>query len=150
MSNDEWSGSRRWTPAEATASLPLVRRISDDLRVAYRRWRQAVEAFEYATSGSRVNAPNPEAERLMADAQTQASEVESLQRELGKLDIRVAQLEHGVLAFRSERGGEITSLYWWPGAVAPGYDWPEGVPSKATATSWPSRAHDVEGKRSRA
>jgi hypothetical protein len=136
-----WQGSRRWTPADATASLPLVRRISDDLRLTYRRWRQAVEAFEYATAGSSVSSPSREADRLMTDA---------LQHELAKLDIRVAQLEHGVLAFRSERGGEITSLYWWPGAVAPSYDWPDAVPSNATESSWPSRAHDVAEKRSRA
>src|SRR5689334_4889630 len=60
-----WHGSRRWTPAEATASLPLVRRISDDLRSSYRRWRQAVEAFEYATAGSSVTSPSAEADRLM-------------------------------------------------------------------------------------
>jgi hypothetical protein len=142
----DWPGARRWTPAEATASLPLVRRISDDLADAYRRWRQAVEAFEYASAGS----PTPETERLMADAQKLAAEVEGLQRELAKLDIRVAQLEHGVLAFRGEREGETVALYWWPGAVAPGYDWPEGVPSNATLTSWPSRAQDVAEKRSRA
>ena len=145
-----WHGSRRWSPAEATASLPLVRRISDDLRSSYRRWRQAVEAFEYATAGSSVTSPSAEADRLMKDAQSLASEVEGLQHELAKLDIRVAQLEHGVLAFRSERSGEVTSLYWWPGAVAPSYDWPDEVPSNATVTSWPSRAHDAEEKRSRA
>jgi hypothetical protein len=150
--NDEthWHGSRRWTPADATAALPLVRRISDDLCVAYRRWRQAVEAFEYATAGSSVTSPSREADQLMSDAQGLAGEVESLQHELARLDIRVAQLERGVLAFRSARGGEITSLYWWPGAVAPSYDWPDEVPSNATVTSWPSRAHEVEEKRSRA
>lgn len=147
MSGDTaWQGTRRWTPAEATASLPLVRRISDDLRDTYRRWRQAVEAFEYASAGS----PTPEAERLMADAQKLAADVEGLQRELARLDIRVAQIEHGVLAFRGERAGETVSLYWWPGAVAPSYDWPDSVPSNATLTSWPSRAQDVAEKRSRA
>ena len=80
MTDDEtpWPGTRRWTPAEATASLPLVRRISDDLGDAYRRWRQAVEAFEYASAGS----PTPEAERLMADAQKLAAEVEGLLRQV--------------------------------------------------------------------
>jgi hypothetical protein len=145
-----WQGSRRWTPAEATAALPLVRRIADDLGDSYRRWRQAVEAFEYATGGSSATAPNPEAERLMSDAQALATEVEGLQRELAQLDIRVAHLEYGVLAFRSERGGDITSLYWWPGAVAPSYDWPDEVPSKGMSSSWPSRAHVVAEKRSRA
>lgn len=145
-----WYGTRRWTPAEATASLPLVRRIADDLRTTYARWRQAVDAFEYATSGARAAAPNAEADRLMADAQALAGEVEALQGELAALDIRVAQVEHGMLAFRSERSGEIVPLYWWPGGVGPSYDWPDGVPLNGTSSSWPSRAQDVAEKRSRA
>lgn len=145
-----WYGTRSWTPAEATAALPLVRRIADDLCGTYARWRQAVEAFEYATSGARAAAPNAEADRLMVDAQSLAAEVEALQAELARLDIRVAQVEHGVLAFRSERSGEVTALYWWPGGVAPSYDWPDSVPANGTSSSWPSRAQDVAEKRSRA
>jgi hypothetical protein len=145
-----WTGTRRWTPTEATAALPLVRRIADDLRATYRRWRQAVEAFEYATGGARVAAPSAEADRLMADAQVLAGEVEALQAELARLDIRVAQIEHGVLAFRSERSGEVVSLYWWPGASGPSYDWPDTLTANGTSTSWPSRAHDDAANRSRA
>jgi hypothetical protein len=145
-----WAGGRTWTPAQAAAAIPLVRRIADDLTSAFRRWQQAVEAFEYAASGSSVNAPSTEADRLMADAQRLATEVDGYERELAKLDIRVAQVSHGLLAFRSERGGDVVPLYWAPGLGEPGYDWPDSVPENGTSISWPSRAHDVAAKRSRA
>ncbi len=149
-----WVGGRTWTPEQATTALPLVRRIADDLISAFRRWQQAVEAFEYAASGSSVTSPSAEADRLMADAQRLAAEVDGYERELSKLDIRVAQVSHGLLAFRSERasegGSNVVPLYWAPASGEPSYDWPESVPANGTSTSWPSRAHEVAAKRSRA
>ncbi len=149
-----WVGGRTWTPEQATGALPLVRRIADELVSAFRRWEQAVEAFEYAASGSTVTAPSAEAAQLMADAQRLAAEVDGYERELGKLDIRVAQVSHGLLAFRSERvtddGRDIVPLYWAASGGEPGYDWPESVPTNGTSTSWPSRAQDVAANRSRA
>jgi hypothetical protein len=145
-----WHGGRVWTPAEATAALPLVRRIADDLVGAYRRWQQAVEAFEYAVAGSSAVAPNPEAERLMSDTEKLAEEVEGFRRELARLDVRVAHPAHGLIAFRSERNGRVVPLYWWRGAVAPSYDWPDALPGNGTSISWPSRAQPVAENRSRA
>lgn len=145
-----WTGDRVWTPGQATASLPLVRRVVDDLAGGYVRWREAVEAFEYATSGTTVGAPSADADRLMAEAQRLAGEIDDLRRELTSLDIRVVRLEHSLIAFRSDRGGAIVPLYWAPGSVAPSYDWPDSVPAYGTSTSWPSRAPLVAGKRSRA
>lgn len=145
-----WRGNRVWTPAQATAALPLVRRVVADLGDAYLRWREAVEAFEYATSGTTVDAPSPDADRLMAEAQGCAAEIDGLQGELTSLDVRVARIEYGLIAFRSEREGEIVSLFWAPGSVAPNYDWPDSVPAYGMSTSWPSRAPFVAGNDSRA
>ncbi|MDA1081142.1 MAG: DUF2203 family protein [Gemmatimonadetes bacterium] len=145
-----WWGSRTWTPAEATAALPLVRRIADDLGESYTRWRAAVEAFEYATSGAKADAPSPDADRLMAEAQALAAQIDDLQGELTSLDIRVARLEHTLIAFRSEKDGVIVPLFWAPRSVAPSYDWPDSVPAYGMSTSWPSRAPIVSGNRSRA
>jgi hypothetical protein len=143
-------GQRTWTPHEAAAALPLVRRIVDDLVNGYRRWREAVEAFEYATSGTRADAPSGEADRLMIDAQRFAAEIDGLRNELARLDIRVTRVDHGLVAFRSERDGLVVPLLWAPAMPAPSYDWPAGVPAYGTSISWPSRAQLVAGKRSRA
>lgn len=143
-------GGRRWTPTEATATLPLVRRIVDDLVGSYRAWRKAVDAFEYASAGAPVGAASPAAEQLMTDAQSLAGEIDSLRGELARLEIVVVRVEHGVVGFRSRLRDSAAMLYWLPGADSPSYDWPVGVPEKGTSTSWPSRAQVVAGKRSRA
>lgn len=147
----DWPGARTWTPAEATAALPLIRRIADDLVRCYRHWREAVDAFEYATGSTTAGAPTAEADRLMADAQARATEIDGFREELERLDIRVVRVDEGLLAFRSTREtGAIAPLFWAPGRPGPSYDWPDTAPAYGTSTSWPSRAHDVAGKRSRA
>lgn len=144
-----WHGARTWTPAEATAALPLVRRIADDLARSYRGWRAAVDGFELASGLAPV--ANADAERLMADAQQHAAVIDGLREELARLDIRVIRVEDGLLAFRSEReAGTIVPLYWAPGSPAPTYDGTGAEVANGTSTSWPSRAHDEAGKRSRA
>lgn len=146
-----WLGSRTWTPAEATAALPLVRRIADDLVGCYRRWRAAVDAFEYAVAAVAPGGSDAEAERLMAEAQTRAAEIDELRAELERLDIRVIRVEAGLLAFRGmQEPGVVAPLYWAPWCVAPTYDLPGRASVCGTSTSWPSRAHHVAGKRSRA
>ena len=145
-----WAGARVWTADVAAGALPLVRRIVDDLVHGYRRWREAVEAFEYATSGSRADAPSGEADELMKVAQGLAADIDGFQSELARLDIRVMRVDQGLVAFRSERAGEIAPLYWTPGATAPTYDGPDATSAYGTSISWPSRAQVVAGKRSRA
>jgi hypothetical protein len=126
---DSRPGARTWTPEEAAGALPLVRRIVDDLVVCYRRWQEAVEAFEYASSGSRADRPDAEAERLMAAAQALAGEIDGFREELARLDIRVMRVDRGVIAFRSVRDGDVAPLFWMPGAGAPAYESPDSVPA---------------------
>lgn len=145
-----WDGTRVWTPEAAAGALPLVRRIVDDLVVGYRKWREAVEAFEYATSGSRADAPSSEADELMKVAQRLAADIDEFQTELARLDVRVMRVDQGVVAFRSERDGDIVPLFWSPAAAAMTYDGPDADSAYGTSISWPSRAQVVAGKRSRA
>ena len=145
-----WNGTRVWTPEAAAGALPLVRRIVDDLVQGYRQWRDAVEAFEYAASGSRADAPSSEADELMQVAQRLAADIDGFQSELARLDIRVMRVDQGVVAFRSERDGDLVPLFWSPGAAAPTYDGPDADTVYGTSISWPSRAQVVAGKRSRA
>lgn len=145
MSSDDapWWGRRTWTPAEATAALPLVRRIVDDLVATHTRWRATVDAFEIATGSAAASAPSAEADRLMAAAQTLAGEIDALRAELADLDIRVIRVERGLVAFRSSRAGEVVPLYWSLVATEPSYDAPDPADGKGTSTSMPSRAHEV-------
>jgi len=149
-SDASWFGRRVWTPGEAAAALPLVRRIVDDLVDCYRRWQDAVEAFEYAAGAARPDEPHGTAERLMGDAQALAAEIDGLRDELEALDIRVTRVDRGLVAFRGESDGQVVPIFWAPEMPAPSYDWPDSVPAYGTSVSWPSRAQVVAGKRSRA
>ena len=144
----EWRGARAWTPDEAVAALPLVRRIVDDLMVHYGAWRQAIEAFEYANAGT--TAVDGEAEQYMRVAQGLAGDIDGFRAELTALDVRVMRADSGLVAFRSMRGGAVVPLYWAPIMAAPDYAWPAAVPAYGTSISWPSRTQVVAGKRSRA
>jgi hypothetical protein len=130
----EWRGARAWTPDEATAALPLVRRN--------------VEAIEYANAGT--TDVNGEAEQYMRVAQGLAGDIDGFRAELTALDVRVMRADSGLVAFRSMRGGAVVPLYWAPIMAAPDYAWPAAVPAYGTSISWPSRTQVVAGKRSRA
>lgn len=143
-----WRGTRTWTPAEATAALPLVQRIVDDLMVHYRAWRDAIEAFEYANAGTTERAA--EAEQFMRVAQRLAGDIDAFRAELAALDVRVMRADNGLVAFRAERDGEVVPLYWAPVMPAPDYAWPAAVPAYGTSISWPSRTQVLAAKRSRA
>lgn len=138
-----WWGKRSWTPAEAVAALPLVRRIVDDLMATYARWRGTVDAFEVATGSAAATAPNADADRLMSVAQDLAGQIDGFRHELAVLDVRVLAVERGLVAFRSTRAGEVVPLYWSPNAPAPSYDAPDPVDWNGTSISIPSRAHDA-------
>jgi hypothetical protein len=143
-----WRGARTWTPAEAVAALPLVRRIVDDLMIHYGAWRDAIEAFEYANAGTAERAA--EAEQYMRVAQRLAGDIDAFRAELAALDVRVVRADSGLVAFRAEREGEVVPLYWAPVMPAPDYAWPAAVPAYGTSISWPSRTQVLAAKRSRA
>ena len=55
---------RIFTLTEAEATLPLVRRIVEDLLTIYPRWREAVARYELITGGARaVETPDLRAAR---------------------------------------------------------------------------------------
>ena len=89
----EWRGARAWTPDEATAALPLVRRIVDDLMLHYGAWRQAIEAFEHANAGT--SDAHAEAEPYMRVAQGLAGDIDGFRAELSALDVRVMRADSG-------------------------------------------------------
>ena len=53
-----------YTLDAANKTLPLVRRIVDDLSHRYADWQDALSKFEYATTRSSAHAPDPEADGL--------------------------------------------------------------------------------------
>jgi len=101
-----------WTPELANKSLPLVRRITDDLVLQYRRWQELVERYELASLRSTAEQADPEAEQLARAVQHAAREVQGFLAELTSLGVECKSLEDGLIDFPGERDGEPVHWCW--------------------------------------
>ena len=91
---------RIFSLAEADQLLPLVRRITTDLRQEYGRWRSAVSAYELAVAGLHAGAEESEAARIARDeAEDQAARVQALVEELQGLGCELKDFERGLVDF---------------------------------------------------
>ncbi len=131
----------------ANRAIPLVRRIVDDLVMRYADWQDAVSRFEYATTKSTANKPDPEAEALQNEAETHAEEIESLVSELDELRVDVLAFDTGSVVFPGEIDGCAVPLRWTRGETSVSYD-AGSASAKGTSTSMPSRAQETEGNSS--
>jgi hypothetical protein len=141
----------RYSEELANRALPLVRRIVDDLVKHYIDWQDAVSRFEYATTKSTATAPDPEAERLQADAERMALEIDSCVNELAELGVQVRAFDIGLVIFPGERDGAPARFVWRRGdaAVSEWRDYDAASASaNGTSSSMPSRAQPVAGKSS--
>ena len=107
-----------WTPERANKSLPLLRRITDDLVLGYRRWQELVERYELASLRSTATAPDPEAEQLAREVQVAAADVQACLAELEALGVECKSLEQGLIDFPGERDGEPVYWCWMRGEPA--------------------------------
>lgn len=104
-----------WTPEKANRALPLVRRITDDLVMAYRRWQELVERFEVAALRSTAEQADPEAERLQREVQRAARDVQGFVAELTSLGVECKSYDAGLVDFPGERDGEPVYYCWQRG-----------------------------------
>ncbi len=141
----------KYSEEMANRTLPLVRRIVDDLVNRYADWQEAVSRFEYATTKSTATAPDPEAEALQAAAERAALEIDSHVNELGELGVQVRAFDIGLVIFPGERDGKPARFIWRRGdaAVSEWRDYDAGSASEnGTSSSMPSRAQPVDGNTS--
>jgi hypothetical protein len=104
-----------YTAAGANRALPLVRRIVDDLVACYAEWQAAVSRFEYATTGSRAEQPDPDAARLEAEAQALAAQIQGFVNELQELGLECRALDTGLIDFPGELDGRAVYFCWMHG-----------------------------------
>jgi hypothetical protein len=110
-----------YTLEMANRALPLVRRIVDDLVRRYADWRDAVSRFEYATTKSTADVPDPEAERLQSEAEAIAEEIEAFSRELEQLGVECRAFDTGLVDFPGELDGRAVYFCWMRGEPAVSY-----------------------------
>src|SRR5215211_2715978 len=88
---------RFFTPEQADRTLPLVRRIVEDIVVQYRRWAECMREFENVTARSRADRVDPRAEHLQREVQTLAADIEAFESELTDLGIELKDYSLGLI-----------------------------------------------------
>ena len=104
--------SRLFTVDEANRTLPLVRRIVEDVVRQHRQWREKILELDLVASAARADEPHERAAQLEREAQTLASEIDGYQHELEELGIQLKDRRMGLVDFPSEMAGRRVLLCW--------------------------------------
>jgi hypothetical protein len=112
---------RSFTVDEANRTLPLVRRIVEDVVREHRVWREKILELDLVASSTRLDEPRDRAEQLEREAQALAREIDSYQAELAELGIQLKDRRMGLVDFPSEMGGRRVMLCWRLGEIEVGY-----------------------------
>ena len=102
---------KEFTVEQANATLPLVRRIVQDIVTHYRTWNEKLNEIDLLAASGRA-ADNEIADRLTAEAQSIAREIESFRRELADLGIEMKDPGIGLIDFPSTMGNRPVYLCW--------------------------------------
>ena len=109
------------TVEQANRMLPLVRRIVADLVADYRRWRDAVAAFEVHAASGRAEPGDAAAARLQHTVQRLAADIQHYLGELAALGVECRGLDDGLVDFPGEVDGQRAYLCWKLGE--PSVEW---------------------------
>ena len=112
---------KQFTVEQANRTLPLVRRIVEDIVVVYRRWSVRIDEFEVASINSRPEAPDERATQLEREALALASEIAGYERELAQLGVRCTSHSAGLVDFPAVLDGRPVDLCWRLGEPAVQY-----------------------------
>ena len=103
--------TKLFTVESANRTLPLVRRIVDDLVQQYGVWQRRLAECEVAAAGGA--AQRDEAATLQRQVQALAAEIEGYVEELASLGAEAkAPLDAGLVDFPGEIDGRLVYLCW--------------------------------------
>src|SRR5215208_1317742 len=102
----------QFTVEQANRTLPLVRKIVEDVVRQHRLWREKILELDLVASTARAGEPRQRAEELERDAQVLAREIDGFQRELEELGISLKDRRLGLVDFPSEMNGRSVLLCW--------------------------------------
>ena len=105
------TGNRQFTVEQANATLPLVRRIVQDVVTHYRAWNEKLNEIDLVAASGRAT-DNELADRLALEAQSLARDIESFRRELADLGIEMKDPGIGLIDFPSTMGSRPVYLCW--------------------------------------
>jgi hypothetical protein len=101
-----------FTVDHANRTLPLVRRIVEDIVREHRRWQDAIVELDLLVSGVRADQPDVRATALEREIQTIAHDIDQFQGELEMLGIQLKDRTIGLIDFPSEMDGRRVLLCW--------------------------------------
>jgi hypothetical protein len=105
-------GMQLYTVDQANRTLPLVRRIVEDIVHEHRRWQEAIIQLDLLMTAARADLPDPRAAELERDVQAIARDIDDFQGELEALDIQLKDRRIGLIDFPSELEGRRVLLCW--------------------------------------
>jgi hypothetical protein len=103
---------QQFTVEQANRTLPLVRRIVEDIVREHRRWQDAIVELDLLATASRADQPDPRAVALEREIQAIAREIDAFQEELSKLGIQLKDRRIGLIDFPSRLEGRRVLLCW--------------------------------------
>ncbi len=101
-----------FTVEQANRTLPLVRKIVEDVVQQHRRWREAILELDLVASSLRADDPGDRATTLERAVQALAREIDGYKREIEDLGIQLKDPRLGLVDFPSEMGGRTVLLCW--------------------------------------
>lgn len=107
------SAPRIFTVKEAEATLPLVRRVVNDLLTAYPRWRGHVARYEVLTGPMRSDDIEPEELRETREAVTREAErINGYLQELERIGCVFKGFDAGLVDFYALKEDRLVFLCW--------------------------------------
>ena len=106
------SAAKTFTPEQAERTLPLVRRIVEDVVQEYERWRALVAELELANTHRTADEPAPRAEALERATLDSAARIDAFVGELASLGLVFQSYELGLVDFPTTVDGRPASLGW--------------------------------------
>jgi hypothetical protein len=104
---------RIFTVREAEATLPLVRRVVNDLLAAYPRWREQVVRYEVLTGPVKAGEAEPEAVRQTRDQVTREAErINGYMQELERIGCVFKGFDAGLVDFYALKEDRLVFLCW--------------------------------------
>ena len=110
-----------YTVEEATRTLPLVRKIVEDIVREHRRWRDVVTELELLAAAPRPQGTDDRVTTLEREALRLAGELDHYTRELESLEILLKDRRLGLVDFPAQRDGRRVWLCWRLGEPAVQY-----------------------------